>query len=162
MTKSELIEHCRTAIIEGTDFANLIMACMATMIPIRHFRFHKHHHPEHLVPTDSDHEAFARNGVGPLSKDAKGFTNKIGQMFEQRRLFNGHLFIPVEHPTDWHLFYFDQRDVDRRRNHWEHGEHIHLISMVTHPQLPVLDLVKKLEDEVRPKLGGGVHIRYRR
>lgn len=160
--KSDLTEHCREAVIDGTDLANLIFACMTEAIPIRHFRFHKHHHPEHLVPKDRDHEALARNGVGPLSKDAKRFVNKIEQMFEQRRLFNGHLFIPVEYPTDWHLFYFDQRDVDRHRNHWEHGEHIHLMNMVTHPRLSVLDLVRKLDDEDRPKLGGGIHIRYRR
>jgi hypothetical protein len=160
--KSDLTDHCRELVILGSDLANLIFACMTGAIPIRHFRFHKHYHPEHLVPKDSDHEAMARNGVGPLSQEAKRFVNKIGQMFEERRLFNGHLFIPVEYPTDWHLFYFDQRDVDRHRNHWEHGEHIHLMNMVTHSQLPVLDLVKKLDSEDRPKLGGGLHIRYQR
>ena len=160
--KSDLTDHCRDAVIEGTDLTNLIDGCMMGAIPIRHFRFHKHHHPEHLVPKDRDREAMARNGVGPLSKDAKRFVNKIEQIFEQRRLLNAHLFIPVEYPTDWHLFYFDQRDVDQDRNHWEHGEHIHLMNMVTHPRLPVLDLVKKLDEEDRPKLGGGLHIRYRR
>jgi hypothetical protein len=160
--KSDLIDHCRESVILRSDLANLIFACMAEAIPIRHLRFHKHYHPEHLVPKDRDREAMARNGVGPLSKDAKRFVNKIGQMFEQRRLFNGHLFIPVEYPTDWHLFYFDQRDVDRHCNHWEHGEHIHLMNMVTHSRLPVLDLVKKLDSEDRPKLGGGLHIRYQR
>lgn len=160
--KSHLTDHCREAVILRSDLADLICACMVEAIPIRHFRFHKHHHPEHLVPKDRDHEALARNGGGPLSKDAKRFVNKIGQMFEQRRLFNGHLFIPVEYPSDWHLFYFDQRDVDRHHNHWEHGEHIHLMNMVTHPRLPVLDLVMQLDSEDRPKLGGGMHIRYRR
>ncbi len=114
------------------------------------------------MPGHKDHKALARNGVGPFSNDAKKFVNKIGQMFEQRRLFNGHLFIPVEHTTHWHLFYFDQRDVDRERNHWQQGEHIHLMSMITHPRLPVLDLVKKLDSDDRPKLGGGLHIRYQR
>lgn len=160
--KSDLIDHCRQSVIDAADLANLTLACMTEAIPIRHFRFHKHHHPEHLVPKERDHEALARNGVGPLSKDAKRFVNKIDQMLEQRRLFNGHLFIPAEYPTDWHLFYFDQRDVDRHRNHWELGEHIHLMNMVTHPRLPVLELVKKLESEDRPKLGGGLHIRYQR
>ena len=143
-------------------FSQPDISLMTEAIPIRHFRFHKHHHPEHLVPKERDHEALARNGVGPLSKDAKRFVNKIDQMFEQRRLFNGHLFIPAEYPSDWHLFYFDQRDVDRHRNHWELGEHIHLMNMVTHPRLPVLELVKKLESEDRPRLGGGLHIRYQR
>jgi hypothetical protein len=162
LDKAALEQHCRTAVIEGSDLANLILACGMEGVPIRHFPFHKHHHPEHLIPKDGDHEALGRNGVGPLSKDAKKFVNKIEQMFEQRRLFNGHLFISVEDLSHWHLLYFDQRDVDSYRNHWEHGEHIHLINMVTHPQLSVLDLVDKLEAEERPRLGGGFHIRYNR
>lgn len=161
-TKSELSEHCRSTVIDSSDLANLIYACMIDAIPIQHFRFHKHHYPEQTIPAVSEHEALVRNGVGPLSREAKKFANKIDQMFAQRRLFNGHMFIPRNHPTDWHLFYFDQRDVDPHNNHWGQGEHIHLMSMLTHPQMNVLDLAEKIESETRPKLSGGFHIRYKR
>ena len=160
--KAELEEHCRTALVTRTDLANLIMACQLGAIPIRHVPIFKHHHPSHLQPTDEDFEAFAKNGVGPLSREAQKFTNKIGQMFEQRRLFCGHLFLPVLNESEWHLFYFDQRDTDRRRNHWEHGSHLHLMNKVTHPRVSVLDLVSKIDNEERPKLGGGLHIRFAR
>jgi hypothetical protein len=135
---------------------------MIDAIPILHIRFHKHHYPPQIIPAESEHEALARNGVGQLSREAKKFVNKIDQMFAQRRLFNGHLFIPRIRENDWHLFYFDQRDVDPNNNHWEEGEHIHLMSMLTHPQINVLDLVEKIESETRPKLSGGFHIRYKR
>lgn len=157
--KSDLISHCRDWPILKSDFANLICACMIQAIPIAHFRFHKHHHPAHLVPKEQEHLALARNGVGPLSNEAKRFARKIDQMFEERRLLNAHLFIPREFPTHWHLFYFDQRDVDPHENHWEQGTHVHLMNMVTHPRLQVLELVRKLERDARPKLSG-LHIRY--
>jgi hypothetical protein len=157
--KSDLISHCRDWPICKSDLANLIYACMAQAIPIRHFRFHKHHHPAHLELKEKEHLALARNGVGPLSNESKRFVRKVGQMFEERRLLNAHLFIPSEYPTHWHLFYFDQRDVDPHQNHWEQGAHIHLMNMVTHPRLHVLELVRKLEHEQRPKLSG-LHIRY--
>ena len=162
LDKADLDQHCRTAVIYKSDLSTLIMACLSDDVPIRHFPFFKHHHPEHLVPTDNDREAIGRNGPGLLSKEAKKFTNKVGQMFEQRRLFCGHLFIPVQNTDEWHLFYFDQRDTDLRNNHWEHGGHLHLMNMLTHPRLSVLDLVQKLEAEERPKLGGGFHIRFER
>ena len=138
------------------------MACQVQAIPISHLPIFKHHHPEHLAPSDADLAAFAKNGVGPLSKEARKFTNKIGQVFEQRRLFCGHLFLPILHSSEWHLFYFDQRDTDTHRSHWEHGSHLHLMNMVTHPQLSVLDVATKIDGEKRPKLGGGLHIRFAR
>jgi len=160
--KADLDQHCKTAVIYRGDLANLILACQTEAVPIGHIPIFKHHHPEHLSPTDTDLRAFGANGVGPFSKDARKFVNKIGQIFEQRRLFCGHLFLPLAHPSEWHLLYFDQRDTDSDRNHWEHGSHLHLMNMVTHPQLPVLDLMEKIDGEVRPKLGGGFHIRFER
>lgn len=160
--KAELVDHCRAAEIGKSDLANLILACQMQAVPIGHIPIFKHHHPEHLNPTDEDRAAFAANGVGKLSKEARKFTNKIDQMFEQRRLFCGHMFLPLEWPGHWHLFYFDQRDTDQRNNHWEHGSHLHLMNMVTHPRLSPEALAQKLDAEVRPKLGGTIHIRFDR
>ncbi|WP_221792229.1 hypothetical protein [Aquisediminimonas sediminicola] len=160
--KAVLDQHCRSVVIHQSDLANLILACMTEAIPIRHFRFHKHHHPEHLALTDSDFEAFTDNGVGPFSKKAQKLANKVDQTFEQRRLLNGHLFTSVKNLDEWHLFYFDQRDTDPHDNHWKHGEHIHLMNWVTHPRLSAPDIVHKIEAEDRPKLNGKLHIRYHR
>lgn len=160
--KAELSEHCRTAVVTGTDLANLILACQMEAIPIGHLPVFKHHHPEHLNPTDEDRAALVANGVGKLSKEARKFTSKIGSMFEQRRLFCGHFFLPFGWPNDWHFFYFDQRDTDHHHNHWEHGSHLHLMNMVTHPRLSPIELAQKLDSEDRPKLGGTIHIRFHR
>lgn len=141
--------------------ANLILASMTQSIPISHLPIFKHHHPRHLEPTNDDIRALVQSGVGTFSKGMKKFANKVGQMMDQRRLFNGHLFLPMANPEEWHFFYFDQRDTDAQRNHWKHGEHIHLINMVTHPRLSAVEFVRKIKDEDRPQLGGGFHIRYR-
>lgn len=135
---------------------------MAEAIDIAHFPFFKHHHPEHLYLSEKDTEAIARNGVGKFGPEAKTAVNKVMETFHQPRLMNGHLFLPFVYISDWHLFYFDQRDTNPEYSHWQHGSHLHLMNMVTHPQLDVLELAKKLEDEDRPLLGGGLHIRYKR
>jgi hypothetical protein len=158
--KKTLKDHCKNAVIYKSDFANLIMACMAEAIDIAYFSFFRHHHPQHLHLSNQDTTAIARNGVGPLNPEAKAAFNKVMETFRQRRLFNGHLFLPLLHPNDWHFFYFDQRDASPESSHWQHGSHMHLINMVTHPQLHVLDLVTKIEEDDRPQLGGGMHIRY--
>ena len=158
--KAKLVEHCRTAVVHSQDFANLILACEARAIPIRHIPIFRHHHPEHLQLTDADLKAMASAKVGPLEGRARKAFGKIGQMFDERRLFCCHMFWPPTRPGEWHLIYFDQRDIGAAQNHWQHGTHIHLMNMVTHPQLDPNDLLSSLFSEQRPKLGDSLHIRY--
>lgn len=160
--KSKLVEHARTAVIQSDQFANLILACKAELIPFGHIPIFKHHHPEHLELTDKDLKALSGNGVGKFSPPAQKAANKIFAMFRERRLFNGHMFWPKTHPGEWHLFYFDQRDVDGHRNHWQGGVHLHLLNWVTHPRLDPNALLRELEGSARPKLTGSLHISYDR
>ena len=133
--KAQLIEHCGAATIESRDLANLIMACQAWTIPIGHIPIFKHHHPAHLELTEEDRRAMASAKVGPLVGPAKKSFRKVGQMFKERRLFCGHMFWPRGVYHAWHLIYFDQRDVSLSQSHWRDGSHIHLMNMITHPQV---------------------------
>lgn len=162
LEKSKLVEHCKNAVVYSTDLANLILASQAEVIAIRHIPVFQHHHPEHLILTNEDLSALGSNGVGPLRPRAQKTVRKLDEMFAQRRMFCGHLFWMPESAGEWHLFYFDQRDVSDRNNHWQHGSHIHLMSMVTHPRLDPNDLLGRLASSKRPKLGGSLHIRYAR
>jgi hypothetical protein len=80
-------------------------------------------------------------------------------MFEERRWLVGHIFYNKD-LTDWHLFYFDQRDQEDRRNHWKHGPHIHFFNVVW----PNLDPAQIWESFCRRKElpKGALHIRYKR
>lgn len=158
--KSELKAHCRKAVITRTDLANLIFACGTYAVPIIHAPTHRHHHPEHLWPSDAEHAALAKQKPGPVTGEAAKFLRKIGQISQERRLFNAHFFQPAFHSGHWHLFYWDQRDT--AGDHWQQGvSHIHLINMLTHPKLTL----EALSDELakpRPRFAGGLHIRFER
>ena len=158
--KGELAAHVKHAAITKSDLANLILACQCETITLCHFPIFRHHHPTHLALTDENLKALASNGVGKFSPSAQKTVNKISQMFEQRRLLNAHMFWPPHLLGHWHLFYFDQRDTSDTDNHWDDGEHIHLMNMLTHPQLDPNELLRTISAEERPKLGGGFHIRW--
>lgn len=157
--KAALVEHCRTVKVSRGDLAKLILACDVWAIPIQHYPVFQHHQPEHLALSEANLGALATNGVGPLKSAARKTARKIESMFEQRRLFCGHMFWPPANPGEWHLFYFDQRDTDKHRNHWEHGRHIHLMNMLTHPRLNPNELLETIMAAKRPKLGGSLHLR---
>jgi hypothetical protein len=159
--KAALTDHCRDLLISKAALANVILACQGGVLPIHHIPVFKHHHPTHLTPTDDELQALARSEVGSLTGKALKFVRKMDETVQQRRLFNGHLFLPAFNPGEWHFFYFDQRDASEANSHWKHGSHIHLMNMVTHPQLRVEELAAKLDQEERPKLGGGLHIRFK-
>jgi hypothetical protein len=52
---------------------------------------------------------------------------RLEQLFAQHRQLVGHLFYTPE-LSNWHLIYFDQRDINRRQNHWIGGSHMHIIN----------------------------------
>ena len=159
-SKSNLFSHVKELTISKDDFVNLILACDLASITLKHIPIFRHHHPEHLKLTDENLNALANNGGGLFYPHAQKATNKIFQMMDERRLFCGHMFWPPHLNGHWHLFYFDQRDRDGHANHWKGGKHIHLMNMLTHPQVNPNTLLEELFQTERPKLSGSIHIRY--
>lgn len=85
------------------------------------------------------------------------YLHKLFSVFEQRRYLVGHIFYSANR-SNWHLLYFDQRDISRRKNHWEAGSHIHVVNWLC---------VRSSAEEVwtefnngNPSLKGGFHIRW--
>jgi hypothetical protein len=109
-------------------------------------------------PTAKDHTALAANGVGPLSKDASKAVRKLFQVIKDRRQLSAHLFYSPHHDY-WHLFYFDQRDTSRDKNHWAHGPHIHYVRE-SYTQKPLAQVWREVHD-TPPTLPRGTHIAYR-
>jgi hypothetical protein len=161
---SDLKKHCRAVTLHGCDLANLIILANSPLSPLCHLPIFLHHHPEHLALREGDLKALVSNGVGPMSAAGRKTVRKLDQIFLQRRLLSAHLFWQIEDPeilpSRWHLFYFDNKSVQTRGNHWKHGSHIHLMNHLTHPALPLKELLDKLDQEERPRLGRGLHIRW--
>lgn len=93
--------------------------------PFIHTAHHRQFIPDHLTLSQNDLSAIVTNGVGRFGQEAQKAVNKIEATFEERRMLSGHLF---QNLNGWHFFYFDNRDMSRRRNHWEGGPHIHVIN----------------------------------
>lgn len=156
--KAALENYADRVVIRDDDLVGLILASDVGAIPIGHIRIHRHFHPPHLDLSNKNLKALAENGVGRLTVSAQKTVNKIGAMFKERRLFNAHFFWLLEHPWEWHLFYFDQRDT--AGEHWVGGAHLHLMNYLTHPMMDARELLSRLHDGDRPPRLSGLHVRY--
>lgn len=128
-SKRELERQTKGLVVHQEDLVALIMAGQGGALdPFRYANHFARTFPEHLHPGETESEALAANGVGPLkSRGARKFATKVFQLFEEQRALAAHLFYTPDHRC-WHLFYFDNRDTAESRNHWRHGAHIHFVS----------------------------------
>jgi hypothetical protein len=156
--KADVHRHCRNLKIYGSDFAGLVLtARVAGIEPFEYICHFDDRIPAHLHPKPNEHVAIGRVKVGPLQGEARKFFRKVTQTFEERRLFAAHLFY-TPNQRYWHLFYFDQRDTAKTRNHWRNGSHIHYANDLFHRQ-PLSEIWSRI-------LGGetsflkGTHIRF--
>jgi hypothetical protein len=157
--KGKLKQHCRSITILQEDLASLIWASAAGVTPWEHRAHHREFLPEHLELKDNDLGALATNGVGTLKPRAQKTANKISAIFQERRLLSGHIFFNPD-LSEWHLFYFDQRDFAERDNHWQGGSHIHLINHLWPGRT-----AQGVWNEFRtgnPKMRGALHVRFKR
>jgi hypothetical protein len=124
--KKDVKKYCRDLLIRSENLFQIILAGRVSGLhPYKYACHFDETAPSHLNPTDRDIAAFTANGVGPMSRDARKTATKIAQIFQDRRLFAAHLFY-TSSCKYWHLFYFDQRDITDRANHWKvGGSHIH-------------------------------------
>ena len=155
--KRELIKFCSSSQIHSCDFVLLILACESGLLPWKHQISYRDFVPEHLIPTQKDHDGLSRSHVGATHSDGQKAVRKIHQLFVQRRYLVGHIFYTPDH-TNWHFFYFDQRDLSTHGNHWQHGPHIHLINHLW-PNWNLTSLWNAFHSG-NPKLNSAVHIKY--
>jgi hypothetical protein len=158
--KSELKKHCRRTTITQRALVNLILACETHMIPPWQHQIHyRDFVPDQLELTEADRLSLVSNGVGKMNSPAKKAANKIGEIFDKRRLLVGHLFFTPDLKY-WHLFYFDQRDFAERGNHWKYGSHIHLINYLW-PSLTAEGVWEQFRTG-NPNMQGALHVKFRR
>ena len=128
-SKGEIEKFCRTLVIDQSDFASFVTQARAGVFEpaYKYACSFRDRQPPHLVPTDEERAALGSNDVGPLEGKAKKLVVKLSQMLRDRRHLSAHIIFTPD-GAHWSLFYFDQRDVEARDNHWEHGAHLHLLS----------------------------------
>lgn len=157
-SKADLEKYCRGFVVRQVDLVMWILT--AQRGGLEEYRYASHFAdkiPTHLHPTDEERAAIGQNGLGPLRGRASKAFSKIAQLFIERRHFCAHLFYTMN-GNYWFLFYFDQRDLAERGNHWKHGPHIHLISHHW-PNRPLDDVWGKvLRGETN--FANKIHLRY--
>ena len=156
--KRKLVRYCRSTVISGSDFANLVLACDLCPGPFLHRIFYRDIVPEHLNLSDANLKALAENGVGPLGPEAAKAVRKMGQIFEERRYLVGHMFYTPD-LSRWHFFCFDQRDLEERRpNHWKEGSHVHFMNWLW-PNQGAKDVWSEfVSGNYKP--GSSIHLRF--
>jgi len=155
--KQELINFCKTITITGQDIYEHRLACEGGLLPWHHHFCHQDMLPTGVELTDSEADALSLQWVEPSNPKTVKAMNKLRHLFDVRRYFVGHLFYSYDH-LNWHLLYFDQRDIDNNTNHWEHGSHIHLINYLW----PNYDLqsVFNATKSNKPHFSKSLHIRF--
>lgn len=155
--KKELVKFCKTITITKTDICDHRLACEGGLLPWHHHFCHQDILPDGAELTDDEADALSPYNTKPPDAKALKAMNKLRQIFEVRRYFVGHLFYSYDH-LNWHLLYFDQRDIDSDKNHWEHGSHIHLINYLwpNHSLKTIFDTIKS----DKPNLSNSLHIRF--
>lgn len=158
--KREVERYCRALVIRSEALAAVLLAGQVT--GLGHYAYACHFVdlvPDEVVPTEEEREALGRHGAGKLTGKGLKAIRKMGQLFEVRRMIAVHVFYSRSLKY-WHLFYFDQRDYDKRNNHWKHGPHIHY-SQDTFTREPLAEVWRKVHMP-RPEFPPAVHIRFDR
>ncbi len=160
-SKAKLEKYCRDFVLRQTDLVMWIMIAQTGGLDA--YRYASHFDdkvPAHLHPTDEERAAIGKSEIGqPLPEKAKKAMSKISQLFVERRHFCAHLFYTLDEQY-WFLFYFDQRDLAKRNNHWKYGPHVHLISHHW-PNLQVDEVWQRVQ-RGDAKFTNKLHLRYER
>jgi hypothetical protein len=155
--KSELVKHCRSTTLYGTDLVNLILSSEVGVFPFRHEIHHREFIPDDIQIRETDLATMSNAKVGTMdTQTAKAF-GRVDQIFEKRRLLTGHLFF-LPNLKRWSLFYFDQRDTSARRNHWEHGPHLHVVTHLW-PSWTSKSVWREFTSG-NPQISGALHVRF--
>lgn len=156
--KADLVRHCKELIISSEDFFRLVLACEMWGIPLLHEITYKDKVPPHLVPKETEIEALQSTPPGaPLTGDAAKAVSKLAHAFEERRYLVGHMFFTPD-KSKWHFFCFDQRDLNTKGNHWEHGSHVHFVNWLW-PNFTADTVWRDFTiDDDRP--GSDLHLRF--
>ncbi|HWX02495.1 hypothetical protein [Collimonas sp.] len=140
-TKRDLDKLCRKSVITLGAFHQVIEGCEMRALPWIHHISYRDFIPAHLRYTPDNIKSL------------------FPQILKQRRYLVGHIFYLQDH-SNWHFFYFDQRDLDHKNNHFKNGPHIHLVNHLW-PQHSAESIWQQFNDG-NPVMKGAFHICFER
>ena len=154
-SKKSLKAHASKITITQEEFVTLIQNC--NKIGYQHQIQSNDFIRDDLHPSEEQYQEFHKSAKdGKINKKGRKVMTKVTTIFEQRRFLVAHAFW---NETRWHLFYFDQKDTEnRRQNHWIHGPHYHFVNDLW-PNHTIEEFWKALETS-KGDAGSSLHIRY--
>ena len=152
-TKRELKRFSRDVVVTRREFSVLVFNANALGY-VHNLQYHEFR-PADAHLSKSDFDALHEPPGEQRTRNLRRFLGRVNRLFHQRRLFTAHIFINSER---WHVFYFDQRDLQLSDNHWRHGSHIHFVNFLWPNYNPadIWTVLKRAETDIN----GALHIRY--
>ncbi|MCS6096198.1 hypothetical protein [Shewanella baltica] len=157
--KRELAIHCKNLVIYQQDLTALIIGAQhGVFAPYKYANHFEKKIPDSLVPNEAEHKAFTENWSGAFrTKLTQKFPRKIFQLVKQQRCRSAHLLY-TPNQRYWHLFYFDNHDTLKSKNHWKCGSHIHYVSYLW-PELTLQNVWAQVQTG-ELKFSQKLHIKY--
>lgn len=154
--KKDVKKICQVAVIDEKTLSQFINLCDSGLLPWHHHIATSDWYQENVDWTTEDYKKSKVAG----SDGATRSLAKLDHLMSVRRLLVGHLFYLPDH-TNWHFLYFDNRDLMNEQNHFQGGQHIHLINHLSWPNRSPEDVLEIFRHE-KPKFNGSFHIRFDR
>jgi len=139
------------------DFVNLIDVCESYEIGLKHHTYQRDIISPHLNPNENKFGFILNKRLLGSEQERKIF-RKMFQLFRERRYLVAHVFYVPPGLKYWHFFYFDQRDILEKNNHWHYGPHIHFINYLW-PEYTARGIWKQFTTG-KSKLNKAIHIRW--
>lgn len=107
--KKDLDKYCKAETLKSKDLFPVIRGCESGSLSWGHRISHRDFVPEHLLPSQAEREQMAHEDLSVGRKIPKHLRRLVA-IFGERRYLVGHIFYNDDH-SNWHLLYFDQRDI---------------------------------------------------
>jgi hypothetical protein len=151
---SEFEKLCASTVLTQEDLVDIILCATSGRYDLNHRR-----EIRNLLPDEMELHRDDLEKIDPLNNPGK-LMARLGAIFDHPRKLIAHFFWCDDH-VRWWLIISNYKEMNRYRNGWKEGPHVHIVSYLTHPQASPNDFLEEIMWADKPKIPHKVHIRFK-
>jgi hypothetical protein len=128
---------CASTVLTQEDLGDIIIAAASGKFDLNHRR-----EIRNLLPDDMELHRDDLAKIDPLNNPQK-LIARLGAIFDHPRKLIAHFFWCDNH-VRWWLIVFNYKEMNRWRNGWKEGPHVHMVSYLTHPRASPNDFLEEI------------------